>query len=79
MKSTHLALIASSLLLGASTAHATETITYTYDAQGRVKQVQSQSTAKGPTTVTHCYDRAHNRHHVNVTKTTNGYNCPAIN
>lgn len=41
MKFIHLATIASSLLIGASMARAAETITYSYDAQGRVIQVRS--------------------------------------
>lgn len=42
-------------------AHAAETITYTYDAQGRVIQVQSTGSANGPSTTTYQYDAAHNR------------------
>lgn len=61
MKSIHLATIASSLLLGAAAARAAETITYTYDAQGRVIQVRSTGSANGPSTTTYTYDKAHNR------------------
>ena len=47
-------------------ANAAETITYTYDAQGRVIQVHSTGSANGPSTTTYTYDKAHNR----VTATT---------
>jgi len=47
-------------------ANAAETITYTYDAQGRVTQVRSTGSANGPSTTTYTYDKAHNR----VTATT---------
>ena len=66
MKIRHLALIAAGLPLAASSAHAAETITYTYDAQGRVIQVHSTGSANGPSTTTYTYDKAHNR----VTATT---------
>jgi len=66
MKLRHLALIVAGLPLAVSTASAAETITYTYDAQGRVIQVLSTGSANGPSTTTYTYDKAHNR----VTATT---------
>ena len=52
-------------------ARAAETVSYTYDAQGRVVRVVSTgstgSTA-GPSTTTYQYDKVHNRVRKTVTK-----------
>ncbi len=61
MKLRHIVLAAAAALIGASSAQAAETITYTYDAQGRVIQVRSTGSASGPSTTTYTYDKAHNR------------------
>jgi YD repeat-containing protein len=54
-------------LLSASALQATETITYTYDANGRViKVVRSGSVNNGKTT-TYEHDKADNRKKVKVT------------
>ncbi len=49
-------------------AQAAETITYTYDAQGRVIQVRSTGSTNGPSTTTYQYDKAHNRVHETIVK-----------
>ncbi len=66
MKLRHIVLAAAAALIDASSAQAAETITYTYDAQGRVIQVRSTGSANGPSTTTYTYDKVHNR----VTATT---------
>lgn len=55
------------LLLGAA-AYAAETITYTYDARGRLIQVARTGTVNNNVTTNYVYDKADNRH----TKTTTG-------
>jgi YD repeat-containing protein len=57
---------ASALL--ASAAQATETITYHYDARGRLIQVVHSGSANNGVTTTYSYDRANNR----TNKTTTG-------
>ncbi len=49
------------VLAASQAAQAAETITYTYDAQGRVIQVRSTGSANGPSTTTYTYDKVHNR------------------
>ena len=67
MRNSGLVFVVAILGLGvAGSAHAGETITYTYDAQGRVIQVHSTGSVNGPSTTTYTYDKAHNR----VTTTT---------
>ncbi|WP_157081292.1 hypothetical protein [Novosphingobium naphthalenivorans] len=62
---TALVLIASLALPGL--AHATETVTYTYDAKGRlIKVVHSGSVNNGETT-TYTIDKADNRTNVTTT------------
>jgi len=61
------AAIASSLLL-AEAAQAAETITYVYDARGRVIQVIRTGTVNNGVTTTYVLDKADNR----TTKTTTG-------
>ena len=56
------------LLMTAAPAAATETITYSYDARGRLVQVARTGTVNNGVTTTHQYDRADNR----VVKTTTG-------
>jgi hypothetical protein len=55
------------LLLGAA-AYAAETITYTYDARGRLKQVAHTGTVNNGVTTTYTLDKADNR----TNKTTTG-------
>jgi YD repeat-containing protein len=51
----------------AAAAHATETITYTYDARGRLVQVQHSGTVNNGVTTTYTHDKAHNRTNVTTT------------
>ena len=55
------------LMLGA-VAYAAETITYTYDARGRLKQVARAGTVNNGITTNYTYDKADNR----ANKTTTG-------
>lgn len=55
------------ILLGAA-AYAAETITYTYDARGRLKQVTRTGTVNNGVTTNYTYDKADNR----TNKTTTG-------
>jgi len=68
MGTRYFALAALSLTLPIVAAHAAETITYTYDAQGRVIQVHSTGSVNGPSTTTYTYDKAHNRVTVSTVK-----------
>lgn len=47
--------------LAVSAAHAAETITYSYDAKGRLVQVARTDTVNEGVTTTHSYDKADNR------------------
>ena len=53
--------------LAASAALATETITYSYDARGRVKAVVRSGTVNNGQSTTYSHDKADNR--INVTTT----------
>lgn len=55
------------ILLGAA-AYAAETITYTYDARGRVVQVNHSGTVNNNVVTNYSYDKANNRNN----KTTTG-------
>ena len=55
-------------VLVASSAAASETITYTYDARGRLVQVAHAGTVNSGVTTSYTYDKAHNR----TNKTTTG-------
>lgn len=61
-------LAGSALLMTSVPAWAAETITYSYDARGRLIQVARTGTVNNGVTTTHSYDKADNR----VTKTTSG-------
>lgn len=54
-------------------AHAAETITYAYDAQGRVVQVLSTGSINGISSTCYYYDKAHNRVRETVVQSTT---CP---
>ncbi|MFL6725203.1 MAG: RHS repeat domain-containing protein [Sphingomicrobium sp.] len=49
-------------------ASASETITYSYDARGRLVQVAHSGTVNNGVTTSYVYDKAHNR----TSKTTTG-------
>lgn len=53
--------------LAATAAVATETITYIYDARGRVVQVQHSGTANNGVSTSYSYDKAGNRTNVTTT------------
>lgn len=59
---------ASAALIVSTAAAATETITYTYDARGRLKQVSHSGTVNNGVSTSYTYDKAHNR----TNKTTTG-------
>jgi YD repeat-containing protein len=61
-----LALFIAALTAGAA-ATASETITYTYDARGRLVQVKHSGTVNNNVTANYQYDKADNRTNVNVT------------
>ena len=65
---------AAALLIGATAAAASETIAYSYDARGRLKQVAHSGTPAGNNGVTtsYAYDKADNR----TNKTTTGSSNP---
>ena len=52
----------------AMVARASETISYSYDARGRLKQVAHSGTVNNGVTTTYSYDKANNR----TNKTTTG-------
>ena len=56
-------------LIGSSAASATETITYTYDARGRLIKVVHSGTVNNNNQACYQYDKADNR--TNVTTTVN--------
>ncbi len=62
-----LAVFLTLILLGAA-AYAAETITYTYDARGRLKQVAHIGTVNNNVVTTYTLDKADNR----TNKTTTG-------
>jgi hypothetical protein len=55
------------LMLGASAAQASETITYTYDAKGRLVKVVHSGTVNNGVTTEYTHDHADNRVNVKVT------------
>lgn len=60
--------IAAMCLTGAAlAAYATETITYTYDARGRLVKVVRTGTVNNNVSAAYSYDKADNRTNVNVT------------
>lgn len=56
------------VLFFAVAAYAAETITYTYDARGRLRQVSHSGTVNNGASTTYSQDKAHNR----TNKTTAG-------
>ena len=48
-------------------AHATETVTYTYDAKGRLVKVVHTGTVNNNLTTTYSHDKADNRVNVSTT------------
>jgi hypothetical protein len=50
----------------AAAAYASETITYVYDARGRLVRVERKGTVNNNVTANYTYDKADNRTNVNV-------------
>lgn len=61
------ALVALGTIAAAGLAHAAETITYSYDAQGRLKLVQRSGSVNNNVVTNYTYDQADNRKNVKVT------------
>jgi hypothetical protein len=59
-------------LLGAAPVAASETITYTYDAKGRLTAVVHSGTVNASVQTTYTYDPADNRTNVTTSGATNG-------
>jgi YD repeat-containing protein len=64
-------LLCSALLLAASAASASETISYTYDAKGRLVKVERTGTVNNGVTTQYTHDHADNRSNVTVTGSPN--------
>ncbi len=64
-------LLAFALVGVAGSAAATETITYTYDAKGRLVKVVRTGTVNNNVTVEYTHDKADNRTRVKVTNSPN--------
>ncbi len=62
------------MLIGAflqNSAHAAETITYKYDAKGRLIEVKRTGTVNNNVTATYSHDKANNRKNLAVTGSPN--------
>ena len=64
-------MLAFALVGVAGSATATETITYTYDAKGRLVKVVRTGTVNNNVTVEYTHDKADNRTRVKVTNSPN--------
>lgn len=64
-------MLAFALVGMAGSATATETITYTYDAKGRLVKVVRTGTVNNNVTVEYAHDKADNRTRVTVTNSPN--------
>jgi hypothetical protein len=67
MKTSEKALLAAAALGMAAAAIASETITYTYDARGRLVRVVRSGSVNNNVSANYSYDKADNRTNVNVT------------
>ncbi|HEY0313477.1 MAG TPA: hypothetical protein VGC56_13385 [Allosphingosinicella sp.] len=63
--------IAIASIAAGTIAAATETITYTYDARGRLIKVERTGTVNNGVTTTYTHDKADNRSNVTVTGSPN--------
>ena len=61
MRRTRIAAILTAVFGVAGVAHAAETITYTYDAKGRLVKVQHAGTVNHGVEVNYAHDKADNR------------------
>lgn len=55
----------------ATSAHAAETVTYTYDAKGRLVKVERSGTVNNGVKTEYTHDKADNRQNVKVTGSPN--------
>ena len=60
-----LALAATGLVVTAAAAWASETVTYTYDARGRLVKVERSGTVNNNVSASYSYDKGDNRTNVN--------------
>jgi hypothetical protein len=60
-------LIAAALGIAAAAAIASETISYSYDARGRLVKVQRRGSVNNNVATNYSYDKGDNRTNVNVT------------
>lgn len=63
--------ISAFFVVGSTAALATETITYTYDAKGRLVKVERTGTVNNGVTTQYTHDKADNRVNVTVTQSPN--------
>jgi hypothetical protein len=59
-------IIAAIVLAGAAVSFASETVTYTYDARGRLAKVEHSGTVNNNVSADYKYDKADNRTNVNT-------------
>ena len=64
-------IIAAAIAMIPITAHAAETITYTYDAKGRLVKVVRSGTVNNGVTNEYVHDKADNRKNVKITNSPN--------
>lgn len=67
MRKSAFALVVSLGALAASTAYASETISYTYDAKGRLVKVVHSGTVNNGLQTSYTHDKANNRTNVTTT------------
>ena len=58
--------VAAGIGVAAAAAYASETITYVYDARGRLVRVEHQGSVNNNVSASYTYDKADNRTNVNV-------------
>ena len=63
--------LAAAALTASAAASAGETITYTYDAKGRLVKVERSGTVNNGVKAEYAHDKAHNRVNVTVTGSPN--------
>ena len=71
MKHLFLATISAACLIVPAAAHAGETVTYTYDAQGRLVKVVHTGTVNNNVQTTYTHDKADNRKNTTTTGSPN--------
>ena len=71
MKIERVSLVGAMLLAAAAPAFASETVTYSYDAKGRLVKVVRTGTVNNNVTVEYTHDKADNRTRLKVTNSPN--------